>query len=99
MINERKMILKEVGTIDVDGYLLKDIIQNLTELLELYGEDVQISKEQYKYDTGDYLALFKPTPETDAEMEERIKKENYYKKLNEDSERAVFERLKLKYNS
>ena len=98
MSNERKTVLKEVGTIDIDGYLVKDVIANLTEMLELYGDDIQISKEQYQYDNGDYLALFKPTPETDEEMEVRIKKENYYKKKMEDSERATFERLQKKFS-
>lgn len=98
MINERKTILKEVGTIDMDGYPLKDIIKNLTELLELHGDDVQVSKEQYQYTNGEYFALMKPTPETDEEMGVRIKRENYYKKQVEDSERATFERLQKKFS-
>ncbi len=98
MTNERKMIPKEVTSLDMEGNL-SDAIKYLNNLLESYGEDCYISKEQHEYSDDYYLALIKPTPETDAEMEERIKKENYYKKLNEDSERAVFERLKKKYNS
>lgn len=98
MSNERKTVLKEVGTIDIDDYLVKDVIANLTKMLELYGDNIKISKEQYEYDDGDYLALFKPTPETDDEMEVRIKQESYYKKLNEDSERATFERLQKKFS-
>ena len=98
MINERKTILKEVGRLDLDGYLLKNIIQDLTEMLQKYGDDVQVSVEQYKYEDGEYFALMKPTPETDEEMEVRIKQQAYYKKLNEDSERATFERLQKKFS-
>lgn len=98
MINERKTILKEVGTLDLDGYLLKDIIQDLTKMLEKYGDDVKVSVEQYEYTDGEYFALMKPTPETDEEMEVRIKQQVYYKKLNEDSERATFERLQKKFS-
>lgn len=98
MINERKTILKEVGTLDLDGYLLKNIIQDLTEMLQKYGDDAQVSVEQYKYEDGEYFALMKPTPETDEEMEVRIKQQVYYKKLNEDSERATWERLQKKFN-
>lgn len=98
MINERKTILKEVGTLDLDGYLLKNIIQDLTEMLQKYGDDVQVSVEQYKFVDGEYFALMKPTPETDEEMEVRIKQQAYYKKLNEDFERATFERLQKKFS-
>jgi hypothetical protein len=94
MTNERKMIPKEIMSLDMEG-MLSDAIKYLNNLLESYGEDCYLSEYSDDYS----LALMKPTPETDAEMEARIKTENYYKKLNEDSERAMFERLKLKYNS
>jgi hypothetical protein len=96
MTNERKMIPKEIMSLDMEG-MLSDAIKYLNNLLESYGEDCYISKEQHDYSDDYYLALMKPTPETDAEMEERIKTENYYKNLRESNERAEFERLKRKY--
>jgi hypothetical protein len=98
MTNERKMIPKEIMSLDMEGEL-SNVINYLSALLKNYGEDCFISKEQRQWEDGEYLVLMKPAPETDAEMEARIKTENYYKKLTEDSERTVFERLKLKYNS
>lgn len=94
---ERRTVLNEKTTIDIDGYLLKDVIKNLTDLLETYGDKAQISEEQYKYDDGNYLALLVPEPETDAQMQARIKHENYYKDLREQHERKEFERLAVKF--
>lgn len=71
-MTERKMILKEVTTLDIDGYLLKDVVKNLTELLAEYGDTAQVSKEPHQYQDGWYMALLKPTPETDAEMAHRL---------------------------
>ena len=95
---ERRTVLNEKTTLNIDGHLLKDVIKNLTDLLDTYGDKAQISEEQYEYnDDRSYLALLVPEPETDTQMQARIKQENYYKDLREQQERKEFERLAVKF--
>lgn len=94
---ERKTVLKEKTTLSIDGYLLKDVIEDFTALLATYGDKAKISEQSYKYDEATYLALLVPELETDAEMQERIRKENHCKGLREEHERKEFERLAAKF--
>ena len=96
-MTERKMIIKEQTTLDIDGRLLKDVIKNLTALLEQYGDKAQISKETYHYEEGTYLALMLPVPETDAEMAYRLNLEQQSKEAREKRDRAEYERLAAKF--
>ena len=98
-MTERKLILKEVTTLDIDGYLLKDVVKNLTELLAEYGPDAQVSEEQHQYQDGRYMALLRPTPETDAEMAQRINQEAINAARRERIERQEFERLQAKFGA
>ena len=98
-MTERKLILKEVTTLDIDGYLLKDVVKSLTELLAEYGDEAQVSKESYRYDDGWYMALLKPTPETDAEMAERIGLEQSAQRARDTRDRLEFERLQAKFGT
>ena len=98
-MTKRKMILKEVTTLDLDGYLLKDVVKNLTELLAEYGDEARVSKESYRYDDGWYMALLKPTPETDAEMAERIGLEQSAQQARDKRDRLEFERLQAKFGA
>lgn len=98
-MTERKMILKEVTTLDLDGYLLKDVVKNLTELLAEYGDTAQVSKESYRYEDGWYMALLKPTPETDAEMAYRLGLQQQVQRARDIRERSEFERLQAKFGA
>lgn len=95
----RKMLMKEVDTISMNGYLLKDIIKNLTELLAQHGDTVQVSEEQIPYEDGKYLALMKPTPETDEEMKARLQREDHYRQMAEVREREEYKRLVAKFGT
>lgn len=98
-MTDRKISLKEVTTIDIDGRLLKDVIKDLTELLTEHGDTAQVSKEQYTYDEGWYLALLMPTPETDTEMLRRLSLEDKYRQDTERRERETYERLQAKFGT
>ena len=97
MTNERKTVLKEVAILDLDGYFLKDIIKDLTELLEIHADNAKVFQRIHQYSEDTYFALMKATPETDYEMETRIANEQFYKSRQESTNRALYERLKQEF--
>lgn len=98
-MTKRKMVNKEVATINIDGYLLKDVIKDLTALLVEHGDGAMVREETYTYEDGKYLALLVPTLETDEEMAFRLREEAFYASVREDRERKEFERLRAKFGA
>jgi len=92
MTTERKLLPKEVDTLDLDGVLLKDAVKDLTELLEHYGDTARISEE-----SRSYLIVVVPTLESDDQLANRLKSEALRVLNKEARDRAEFERLQKKF--
>ena len=99
MTTERKLIRKEVATIDIDGYFLKHVIKDLAELLVKYGDTAKVEKTSYTYSDDEYFAIFVSTLETDAEIKTRMASEETLRTQRETSERAQYEALKAKFGA
>ena len=93
----RKTVLNEVESFDVNWTSLKYVKELVDRLISEHGEDAEIQKTQYPYDDGEYLAVFAKRPETDKEMEVRIKLEEDREKLQEERDRSEFKRLQKKF--
>jgi hypothetical protein len=72
IMHERKVILKEVDRLDIDGLTLSAAIKELDRLSGIHGTGATIDLQNYQYDEGQYWAVFKYVPETDEQMNARI---------------------------
>lgn len=77
----KKLIKKEVGSLDVDNSDAEYIIEQLQEMIAKYGV-VSCSVEEYFYSTGatgdTYIAILAELEETDDECMIRTAHEKYY---------------------
>jgi hypothetical protein len=96
-MTERKILMKEICTIDPDGRLLESVVSELTELAATHGAGLKISKESYAYSDDTHLAVMKPTPETDWELDTRIRREKRRAAQRESLDRAEYVRLAKVY--
>lgn len=97
MTQERKMKRREVDTLDVDDYKLSDFLAQVQKLIARHGADALVEKKYYSYSDEQYIAVTAEFPETDQEMDARIRQEEFYAARRAKNERAEFERLKAKF--
>jgi hypothetical protein len=93
----RQMLMKEVDILDFDNYHLKDLIKTLTDLLAEHGDEALVSKVQKHYEDGWYIALMKPTLETDEEFASRLRRVAHNRQMAEVREREEYKRLTAKF--
>lgn len=94
----RKTIVKVAER--VEGYTLKEVLENVNDLIERYGENAEVDyTTRDKWDDHQYLCVLSERLETDDEMKNRIKSEEYTKKMREDLEKREYKRLKKKFES
>lgn len=85
----------EVGSY---GSTLGDLIMKLHEIEETTPRDAKVSGYVSGYDNEYYTIYFSyVTHETDEEYDKRIFAENCKKKVEQDSEKELYLRLKEKY--
>lgn len=70
----RKVINVEVDKLDIDGLTLSAAIKELDRLSGIHGTGATIDLQNSPYDEGQYWAVFKYVPETDEQMNQRMKK-------------------------
>ena len=97
MDRERKMVSREVSTLDVDYRSLGSLLEDIQNLISQYGAEAQVEKRPYSYSDGEYVAVLAVLPETDEEMARRIAKEEHWQAQQALRDRAEFERLKAKF--
>jgi hypothetical protein len=81
----KKLINKEVDTLDINGSA-EYIIEQLQDVIAVHGVDkVSCSIEEYAYSDGDkYIAIFAEREETDEEYEARTKREKEWSDQHEE---------------
>ena len=95
---ERKMINVYTGNdLDLENVTLKNAATRIHHLIKLYGENAQIKVEQYGTNDEEYLAIYWDRPETDAERDARIAKEEKIDIWHLQKEREMYERLRAKF--
>ena len=102
MINrERQMRDQEVTTLYLDFETLGSAVDALKGLIKSYGRDAKIRSycEPYSNSDKEYLHVLVSRPETDKEMEERIKREEAYELRQSQFEKAQYETLKKKFGN
>lgn len=91
MSNERKEITKRVEyNIDFEYKTLDQALELLTEYKEAYGGEASF---RYNHDVDDHyyeIDLYVKRPETDEEMDNRLKQEEHSRKRHEQFERGLF---------
>lgn len=93
MTNERKMVKREVASLNFDYYTLSEAISSLRELLETHGQYATLELVQKPYDDGYYLSVMKKEPETDKEYNDRLLRIQ----RQEDYDRQKYLELKKKF--
>ena len=84
----------------VEGYTLKEVLESVNDLIKRYGENAEVDyTTKSTWDDNQYLYVFSVRPETDDEMKNRIKSEEYRQKMREVLEKKEYERLKKKFES
>jgi len=96
---ERKMVPKEVSTLDVSYTNLGSLLKEVSELIEEYGKDAAVNKQTYQYDDGEYIAVTIMVPETDTQYAARLAYEEKWAKEAEDRDTAEFKRLQAKFGA
>lgn len=94
---ERKIVLKEVGSLTVSYTSANSLIEEIRGYQKLYGEDLKVDKVQEAYSDYEYVALFANRPETDAEYNERIARETEREENQQTRDKREYERLKAMY--
>jgi len=94
---ERKMVSREVSTLDVGYRSLGSLLEDIQNLISQYGAEARVEKRPYSYSDGEYVAVLAVLPETDKEMAHRIAKEEHWQAQQALRDRAEFERLKAKF--
>lgn len=82
---------------------LKEVMELAASKIELYGEDATVELTTEEYDDTVRAYIFKMIPETDDEMEKRIKNELVWEKEYKDREdkkdAEEYARLKAKFEN
>jgi hypothetical protein len=96
--NREKVSVDGENIDDFEDYIsLKEVKKEVDRLIEMYGEDSRIQRDQRAYSEDTYLYVQSSRLETDDEMAYRIAKEEQRAQQRLDQERAEFERLKAKF--
>ena len=93
----RKTKTVPATSIDIVYSSLKDAAGEIARLIEVYGENAMIDHYTPAYSDGEYLYVYTDVPETDAEMDQRIKLEEKREAERKARELAEFERLSKLY--
>lgn len=94
---ERKLVDTEVSTLDVNYRTLRDILNEIQDLISSYGADAEIRKCQYDYDAGEYLAVMAKRLEDDSAYSTRIAYEEEWEQRQNARDAIEYERLKAKF--
>jgi hypothetical protein len=94
---ERQLVSREKTSFDVEYKTLKEILKEVNDLIQTYGEDAYVQMTQSAYSDGAYLAVFAKELETDEEYEIRLVTEERYSLLQEEQDKKKYEILKKKY--
>ena len=89
----RKMVLKEVNTLDVYCTTLGSLKAEIDRMIEHYGADTVVESD----DT--YISVKTKRAETDEEMAARIANEEIWEANRDERDRKEFERLKAKFGA
>lgn len=91
-----KTYVQDVYYGDLEGSI-DEVIKRLQDLKEKHGEGAELTIDYYGHDAGIDVSVYTSREETDEEFEDRIKREEMYRKNLEDNERKQLEFLKAKY--
>lgn len=95
---ERKMVKEMVTTLDVRYVKLGSLLNDVKEMIEQYGPDAEVEPYTERYDPDEHQGgVFVLVPETDQQMEHRLKEEARYAALQAERDRLEFERLSKKF--
>lgn len=94
---ERKMVSREVSTLDVSYTSLGSLLEDIQHLISQYGAEARVETTPHSYSDGEYVAVLADLPETDEEMAHRVAKEEHWEAQQALRDRAEFERLKAKF--
>jgi hypothetical protein len=104
-VNQKMVVDREVR-MNNDWYFTMEDFQKMVELeseevLPEFKNTIKFKLKKYSepYDSDEYAGMFMiyKDYETDEEFNKRIAKEEQYRKLTEERERAEFERLSKKF--
>jgi hypothetical protein len=87
----------EVSELDVEYISLRSLRQEIDTLIERYGEDAWVEREDRAYSDSQYVAVKTKRPETDEEMHYRISREEDQKKRVDEHNRKLYESLKKQF--
>jgi siroheme synthase (precorrin-2 oxidase/ferrochelatase) len=88
---ERKLVLNEAADLYFNSDTLDEAITKLENLREIYGGDATVQRRREYED--EYLAVMVMQPETDGEMQRRIKWEEQREADAAERDLREFERL------
>lgn len=92
----RKTVLIPAEYIDLEYMTLDELYEKAQELRNKYGGSCIINKTDNEWDSG--CSVMVERPETNKEMNLRIKQEEKNEKWREERDKKEFERLKKKFN-
>jgi hypothetical protein len=92
---ERQKVSRCMENLDLEYSTLEDAALEIKSLIERYGKDATI--KQYSDYDDERLGVFVLVDETDAEMANRIAREEKWEAERKVRERAEFERLQKLY--
>lgn len=99
---ERQMVAKEQGgSVDFEYDTLEKVLEKVKQLIKDYGKDAKIMLRCDSYSDSDKETMYVYTEEleTDAEMTNRIWREERRKKEYDDRDAAEFKRLQEKFGT
>ena len=94
---ERKMICAQAQEFDIEFMSLQSVAELVKNLIDTYGPDATIGKQDYQHEDGYYFAVMIDRPETDKEMAKRISDEEFAEEVRAMRDREEYERLKKKF--
>jgi hypothetical protein len=94
---ERQMVDTEVSTLSVKYRKLSELAETIQNLIADYGPDANIFECQYEYSDDRYFAVMVKLPESDHAYKKRIEAEERWHELQQQRDKAEYERLKTKF--
>lgn len=89
-VHERKSFYKEQGRFYMDDMTLTDLSKHVDTLIEEYGPRAKIEYKPDHYNYDSYYAVNTLVPETDEEMQIRLRRESYLaNQILEDEKRQL----------
>lgn len=93
----RIMVQREKEDAYLEDKTLVKALERLQYLIKQFGPDATVENVCPQYCDDKRLIVYTMEPETDEEMDKRIKREQRYLVDTADRERREFERLSLKF--